>query len=46
LKHVIRENLADYKKDNCVDIATGTGFLGGHFSEAFKNVIGVDISEA
>lgn len=36
------------KKDTCLDIATGTGFLVKHFATnmGFKRVIGTDISES
>lgn len=34
------------KKELCIDLATGTGFLAAHMSEYFDKVLGLDISDA
>lgn len=41
------ETLKDLKKKEvCIDIGTGTGFLARHFSGIFERSIGTDLSEA
>jgi ubiquinone/menaquinone biosynthesis C-methylase UbiE len=34
------------KREVCIDIATGTGFLAKHFSGLFQKSFGTDLSEA
>jgi ubiquinone/menaquinone biosynthesis C-methylase UbiE len=34
------------KREVCIDIGTGTGFLAKHFSGIFERAIGTDLSEA
>ena len=34
------------KREVCIDVGTGTGFLAKHFASMFKRAIGTDLSES
>ena len=39
------KDVKNIPKDECLDIATGTGFVAYKLSKEFKKVVGIDISE-